>query len=265
MLLIIVSCLVLGAIAGLLAGLLGIGGGLIIVPALHLLFPYIGVPDAYLMSTTLATSFATIVITGFSSAQRHHKLGNVDLSAAKYLIPALMFAVFIAGLFISNLPKAITSKVFAVIVIYLALNMLLSIKPNVAVNSKNLTPQRSVIGGVIIGIISSFAGIGGGGFIVPFLTSHGLNIKKAIGTSALCGVFLAFAGMTSFIIGGWEVDNLPVYFVGYVYLPAVVLITSMSVITSKIGASLTEKLSTVTLKKVFAALLCLIAANMLLS
>lgn len=167
MLTFILLCLLVGAIVGFLAGLFGIGGGLVIVPTLVYLLPMMGIPDQMLMSTALGTSFATIVITGFSSAQRHHKLGNIVWSAVKVLAPVIMITVFISGLFIGKLDRDVSAKIFACLVVYLAAKMIISIKKN-TVNAKPLTTQSSVIGGILIGMASSAAGIGGGGFIVPF-------------------------------------------------------------------------------------------------
>ncbi|MFC0322330.1 sulfite exporter TauE/SafE family protein [Gallibacterium melopsittaci] len=253
-------CLVVGAIVGFLAGLFGIGGGLIIVPVLVYLLPMAGVPSELVMSSALGTSFATIVITGFSSAQRHHKLGNIVWDAIKILAPVIMISVFISGLFIGKLDKAITSKVFACLVVYLAAKMVLSIRPKEV--TKTLTKTASVVGGILIGIASSAAGIGGGGFIVPFLNSRGIDMKKAIGSSAFCGMLLGLSGMFSFIVGGWNTPNMPDFSLGYVYLPAVVGITLTSFFTSKLGASTTNKLPVPILKRYFALLLIGIAIDM---
>ncbi len=122
------SCLVVGSAVGFLAGLFGIGGGLIIVPSLVYLLPLAGVTPENLMAAALGTSFSTIVVTAFSSAQRHHKLGNVDVQVSKYFIPALMVSVFLAGLAVSNLDAKLMSKIFAVMVLYLAARMLFSLK-----------------------------------------------------------------------------------------------------------------------------------------
>lgn len=258
----VLICLAVGSIVGFLAGLFGIGGGLIIVPVLVYLLPMAGVPDPLLMSTALGTSFATIVVTGFASAQRHHKLGNIVWSAVKILAPTIMLTTFISGLFIGKLDKTISSKIFACLVVYLAIKMAFSIKPTTAV--KTLTNKASLIGGVLIGIASSAAGIGGGGFIVPFLNSRGIEMKKAIGSSAFCGMLLGFSGMLSFMIGGWNVADMPEYSLGYVYLPAVFGITATSFFTSKLGATTTSKLPVPTLKRYFALLLMVIAIDMFL-
>lgn len=259
MLTFILLCLLVGSVVGFLAGLFGIGGGLIIVPTLVYLLPMVGVPEPLLMSTALGTSFATIVITGFSSAQRHHKLGNIVWSAVKVLAPMVMISVFISGLFIGKLDRDVSAKIFACLVVYLAAKMVISIKKNTG-KTKPLTTQASVIGGILIGMASSAAGVGGGGFIVPFLNSRGIDMKKAIGSSAFCGALLA--GMLSFMVSGWGNPSMPDYSLGYVYLPAVLGITGTSFFTSKLGATATSKLPVPTLKKGFALLLVAIAVDM---
>lgn len=256
-------CLAIGAVVGFLAGLFGIGGGLIIVPALASMLPMIGIPDQMLMSVALGTSFATIVITSFSSAQRHHKLGNIEWSAVKILAPTMMITTFISGLFISKLPKEYSSKLFACLTVYLAIKMLLSIKSSKG--NKPLTAQASLIGGSLIGVASSAAGIGGGAFVVPFLNSRGVDMKKAIGCSALCGMLLGISGMLSYMVSGLGVAGVPAWSIGYVYLPAVLGITLTSFFTSKFGATATTKLPVPTLKRYFALLLLCIATKMLIS
>lgn len=258
----ILLCLLVGAVAGFFAGLFGIGGGLLIVPVLVYLLPMVGVPESLLMSTALGTSFATIVITGFSSAQRHHKLGNVVWSAVKNLAPSIMVSVFICGFFIGKLDRDISSKLFACLVVYLAVKMVLSIKPKTNKTVKPLTTQSSIIGGILIGMASSAAGIGGGGFIVPFLNSRGIDMKKAIGSSAFCGMLLGTSGMFSFMLSGWGNVAMPEYSLGYIYFPAVLCITATSFFTSKLGATATSKLPVPTLKKGFALLLITIAVDM---
>ena len=258
----ILHCLLVGAVAGFFAGLFGIGGGLMIVPVLVYLLPMVGVPEPLLMSTALGTSFATIVITGFSSAQRHHKLGNVVWSAVKILAPSIMVSVFICGFFIGKLDRDISSKLFACLVVYLAVKMVLSIKPKTNKTVKPLTTQSSIIGGILIGMASSAAGIGGGGFIVPFLNSRGIDMKKAIGSSAFCGMLLGTSGMFSFMLSGWGNAAMPEYSLGYIYFPAVLCITATSFFTSKLGATATSKLPVPTLKKGFALLLITIAVDM---
>lgn len=255
--------LLLGAVAGFLAGLFGIGGGMIIVPTLVYLLPKLGVPDHLLMSISLGTSFSTIVFTTFSAAQRHNKLGNVEWSVVRFFVPALMIAVFVSGLVVSDLPKNVMMKIFAAMVLYMAVKMFLALKPK-AQETKPLTTQSMIIAGGIIGVLSSLAGIAGGAFIVPFLNGRGIELKKAIGTSSLCGCLLGLAATISFIIGGFNVPNLPEYSVGYVYLPALLGIATTSIFTSKLGASAANVLPVPILKRAFAVMLMLIALNMFL-
>ncbi|QIM64329.1 sulfite exporter TauE/SafE family protein [Frederiksenia canicola] len=257
------SCLALGAVVGFLAGLFGIGGGLIIVPVLVYLFPLVGIPNEYLMSMALGTSFSTIVVTAFSAAHRHHKNGNVDWQVSKYFIPALMISVFIAGFAVTSVPKEQMSKIFAVIVLFLAGKMLFSLKKK-ASQVKPITPQSTIIAGSIIGVISSMAGIAGGGLIVPYLDGRGIEMKRAIGTSSFCGALLGVSATFSFIFNGWNMPNLPEYSLGYVYLPALLGITLTSFFTSKLGANAANVLPVPVLKKAFAVLLVCIAINMFL-
>ena len=252
--------LLLGAITGFLAGLFGIGGGLIVVPALVYILPLLGIPNSILMSVTLATSFSTIVVTSFGSAQRHYKLGNIQWNAIKILVPTLMITTYLASGLITQLDRNIVSKLFAVLMLYLSIRMFRSIK--VTVQDKSLTPLSALVGGVSIGLASSAAGIGGGGLLVPFLNERGISIKKSIGTSAICSMLLGLSGTIGYIRHGWNVADLPEYSLGYVYLPALLGITLASFFTSKLGASATSKLPVATLKRYFALLLVVIAINM---
>ncbi|MFS6937636.1 sulfite exporter TauE/SafE family protein [Neisseria animaloris] len=264
MLVIVLSCMLLGAVAGFLAGLFGIGGGLVIVPVLFYLLPQAGVADNLALPIALGTSFSTIVITAFSASHRHYRFGNINWHAAKYLAPALIVAVFVSGLLAGSLPKAVVSKIFACLVIYLALKMLLSLKPSPKTDGKPLSSRILVVGGFVIGALSGMGGISGGAFVVPFLNGRGMEIKKAIGTASLCGGLLAVSATLSFVIGGWHVPNLPAYSFGYVYLPALAGIVSTSFFTSKLGANAANLLPVMALKRAFAVFLLLIALNMLL-
>lgn len=180
----------------------------------------------------------------------------------KILAPSIMVSVFICGFFIGKLDRDISSKLFACLVVYLAVKMVLSIKPKTNKTVKPLTTQSSIIGGILIGMASSAAGIGGGGFIVPFLNSRGIDMKKAIGSSAFCGMLLGTSGMFSFMLSGWGNAAMPEYSLGYIYFPAVLCITAISFFTSKLGATATSKLPVPTLKKGFALLLITIAVDM---
>ena len=255
--------LLIGAVTGFFAGLFGIGGGTIIVPMLLILLPRAGVPDAQLMAMALGTSFSTIVFTSISSAWQHRKLGNVDFRVFRYLVPALMASVFVCGYLVSGLPKAKLMKMFAAMMLLLAIKMLIASKQKTAPLAKPLTARVQIIAGVVIGALSSFAGIGGGAFIVPFLNSRGFEMKRAIGTSSACGVLLAIGATIGFMLSGSRFADMPAYSIGFVYLPAFVGIVSASVFTSRLGAMAANRLPVSVLKKAFGAFLCFMAVMML--
>ena len=253
-------CLVVGCFAGFLAGLFGIGGGLIIVPVLVYLLPMVGVPDPLLMNVALGTSFATIIITSASSAYNHYKMGNIAISSLKIFAPTMMVSTYVASFFVSQLPKEYSSKIFAALVVYLSIKMLLSVKAKAG--NKPFTTQSALIGGSLIGIASSGAGIGGGGFIVPFLNSRGYEMKQAIGSSSFCGMLLATSGAASYIFSGWNHPQMVDFSIGYIYLPAVLGITLTSMFTTKFGAMTASKLPVATLKRCFAIFLIIMAIRM---
>jgi uncharacterized membrane protein YfcA len=254
--------LMLGSFVGIMAGLLGIGGGLIVVPALMFLLPMAGIDAGISMQIALATSLASIIVTSGSSAYNHFKLGNVDMFVVKWLMPGVVIGGFLGANVAEWIPSQYLPKVFGVIVLCLAIQMLFSIR------GKN---QRTMPGsgvtmaiGTGIGMISSLAGIGGGSLSVPFLNRHGIEMRKAVGSSSVCGSFIAISGLAGFILHGYNVDSLPNYSLGYVYLPALFGIACTSMLTTRIGAKWATRLPTSTLKKIFALFLVFVAGTMLL-
>ncbi|WP_114766162.1 sulfite exporter TauE/SafE family protein [Vibrio rhodolitus] len=258
----ILLLLLLGGFVGVMAGLLGIGGGLIVVPALVVLLPKAGIDPSITMNIALATSLSTIIVTSGSSALNHLKLGNVDMFVVKWLMPGVVIGGFVGANVAEWIPSEYLPKVFGVIVLLLALQMLLSIK---STTERTMPPSGITMGyGAGIGIISSLAGIGGGSLSVPFLNRHGVEMRKAVGSSSVCGCVIAISGMTGFILHGYSAENLPNYSVGYVYLPALAAIASTSMLTTKVGAKLATSLPTAALKKIFALFLMFVAGTMLL-
>lgn len=254
--------IMLGAIVGVLAGLLGIGGGLLIVPALLFLLPKAGIATDIAMQIALATSLSTIIVTSGSSALNHLKLGNVDMFVIKWLMPGVVVGGFLGSFIADVIPAQYLPKVFGVIVLVLAIQMLLSIRKT-SQKSMPSSPITMLCGGGI-GVVSSLAGIGGGSLSVPFLNHHGIEMRKAVGSSSVCGSVIALSGMIGFIWHGSSVSHLPEYSVGYVYLPALFAISCASIFTTKIGARLATQLPTPILKKIFAVFLVFIASTMLL-
>ncbi len=253
--------LVLGSVVGVLAGLLGIGGGLVVVPALVFLLPKAGISSEILMHMALATSLATIILTSFSSALSHLKLGNVDMFAVKWLMPGVLFGGYFGATVADWIPNQYLPKVFSIIVMMLAWQMFRSIK----VLSHHPMPNAVITAlcGGGIGIISSLVGVGGGSLSVPFLNRHGVEMRKAVGSSAVCGFGIAVSGMLGFVVSGYQVVDLPEYSWGYVYLPALVAIAATSMMTTRIGAKLSTQLPTAALKRIFAVFLMFVAVTML--
>lgn len=258
----LVGFMFLGAFVGVMAGLLGIGGGLIVVPALLILLPIAGIESDISMHIALATSLATIIATSGSSAFNHFKLGNIDTFVVKWLMPGVVVGGFLGANVAEWLPSQYLPKVFGVIVLLLAIQMLFSIRGKA---QKSMPSGAVTIAcGMGIGVVSSLAGIGGGSLSVPFLNRHGIEMRKAVGSSSVCGCMIAISGMIGFILHGYKIDALPQYSVGYVYLPALIAIASTSMLTTRIGAKLATSLPTPTLKKIFAVFLMFVAGTMLL-
>ncbi|UUM30138.1 sulfite exporter TauE/SafE family protein [Vibrio japonicus] len=258
----LILLLMLGGVVGIMAGLLGIGGGLIVVPALVLLLPMASVDPEISMQLALATSLASIIVTSGSSALNHFKLGNVDVFVVKWLMPGVVIGGFLGANVADWIPSQYLPKVFGVIVLLLAIQMLLSIKSKTERAMPGSGATMAI--GTGIGMVSSLAGIGGGSLSVPFLSRHGIEMRRAVGSSSVCGCFIALSGMIGFILNGYQAEALPDYSIGYVYLPALVAITSTSMLTTRIGAKLATTMPTVRLKKIFALFLMFVAGTMLL-
>lgn len=258
----LIILLFLGSFVGLLSGLLGIGGGLIVVPAMVFSLPYFRVPQEQVMHVALATSLATIIVTSGSSAFNHFKLGNIDFFAIKWLVPGVVTGG-VAGSYVAEfIPHHYLPKVFAVIVLITAVQMGTSVKMT---GKRTMpTPAKTSLSGLIIGIVSTLAGIGGGSMSVPFLNHHGIEMRKAVGCSSFCGCLLAASGMLGFVFHGYAQQGLPDYSLGYVYLPALFAIVASSVLTTRIGAKLAIRLTTAKLKKIFAVFLVFVSLLMLL-
>lgn len=256
-------CLLLGSVVGLLASLLGIGGGLLVVPALVWLLPKAGIASHLVMHITLATSLASTVMTSMASARNHFKLGNIDFSVVKILTPGLIVGGLSGSVVAEIIPSHYLPKIFAGIVLCLAIQMLLSMK---VINNKPLPNSLACVSsGSIIGLISSLAGIGGGSLTVPYLSYYGIEMRRAIGTSSLVALLIAVSGMIGFIYAGVGSEALPAFSIGYVYLPALFGIAATSMIATRYGAALVSRLPTSTLKKLFAVLLLVISIKMFLS
>lgn len=258
------ACLVLGCVAGLLAGLLGIGGGLIIVPVLLTLFQFMNVPLELSMPMALATSLASIFFTSISAVFSHHKYQNIPWKIAKNLLVFVSVGGLIGSYLVSMLTVTLVINIFAGAVIVLAAYMLFSVKLNMTRRAPKNTIVYSFIG-IITGIISSLMGIAGGAILVPVLTYFSIPIRQAMGVATVCGIAVAVFGASGFVLTGFALPSLPPYSLGYIYLPALLGIILSSTSFVKIGVTLAKHLPVLFLKKLFALFLICVAINMLLT
>lgn len=254
--------LLTGAVAGLSAGLLGVGGGLIIVPILFFVFSRQDVAVEHVMHMALATSLATIIVTSIASARAHHKRGAVLWPIVFSLTPGIIVGAWLGAVFASTLSSDVLRPIFGVFELLVAIHLLVNYRP--AIHTTSISTVRNITGGGLIGAISSIVGIGGGTLTVPFLLWHNIAIRNAVASSAACGFPIAVAGTAAYIYSGWGTAGLPAYSLGYVNLAAFAVIIITSIITAPVGASLAHKLPERTLRMVFALFLFALGIKMLL-
>ena len=253
----------LGAVAGVLAGLLGIGGGLVIVPMLNIAFEVQGFPDVHIQHVALGTSLATIIFTSISSMMAHHKRGAINWPAFWRLTPGIVIGTYLGACLAAVMTTLYLKLFFAVFLFYVATQMLLGFKP---ASSRQMPGHAGSFGaGNVIGAFSALVGIGGGTLTVPFLTWCNQTIHTAIGTAAAVGLPIALAGTAGFVINGFSIEGIPGPNFGYVYIPAFLGIIAMSVVTAPLGAKLAHSLPVDKLKRIFAILLYIVGARMVWS
>ncbi len=261
MLLVIVVYLFVGAIAGILAGLLGVGGGLVIVPILAYTLTWQGVAYEHIMHLALGTSLASIIFTSISSFTAHNRVGAVRWDIFWKIVLGILVGTFLGSCVASRMSTSFLSIFFVIFLYYVAFQMILDRKPN---PSRQLPGSSGMFGaGSLIGAVSSFVGIGGGSLSVPFMIWCNIPAHVAIGTSAAIGFPIAISGALGYVYSGWSASNLPDWSFGFVYLPAFMGIVSASVITAPFGARLAHRLPVKRLKQVFAALLTVMGTRVL--
>ncbi|RXJ66341.1 hypothetical protein CRV08_13510 [Halarcobacter ebronensis] len=259
----IILYILLGSFVGVAAGLFGIGGGGIIVPALTMIFFMQEMPSENMMHMALGTSMATIVVTSISSLRAHHKKGGVLWDVFKMLTPGIIIGTFLATFLASILSSKYLAIFFSIFMAYVSIQMFLNKKPKPS--RKIAGPKLQFTAGTIIGAISAMVSIGGGSLTVPYLIWQNIDIRKAIGTSAAVGFPIAVSGTLGFIINGWENTDLEHYVFGFVSLPAFFFIALFSYLTAPIGVKLAHTLPVDTVKKYFACLLMFLCIKMLYS
>jgi uncharacterized membrane protein YfcA len=251
----------LGAFAGVLAGLLGVGGGLVIVPMLTFIFISQQMPAEHLLHLALGTSLASIMFTSISSLRSHHRRGAVDWFVVRRITPGILAGTFFGSWVAAQLSTGFLKGFFVVFLYFVAVQMLLDIRPH----SHRQLPGRLAMFGVggMIGGVSSLVGIGGGSMSVPFMIWCNVALRNAIGTSAAIGFPIALAGAAGYVVNGLGVA-LPPHTFGFVYLPALLGVSFASMLTAPLGAKLAHSLPTGGLKKIFALLLVVMGTKMLL-
>ncbi|USD42796.1 sulfite exporter TauE/SafE family protein [Vibrio sp. SCSIO 43135] len=266
LLVLIAYCAMLGSGVGFLAGLLGIGGGLVIVPILSIILLHFDVlPSDQVVVSAIATSLASILFTSTSSAIAHHKNGNVPWELAPWIMTGVALGALVSGFLAALLPEHIVRIVFAVSVVLIALKMMIGSK-NDSPKERNM-PNKGLLTilTTITGGLSAMIGIGGGALLVPLLTFFSIDMKKAIGCASACGIVIALFGSIGYITSGSSHFALEDGFAGFVYLPALIGIVSTSWFTAPMGAKATQSLPVPTIKKIFAAILLAMAGNMAIS
>jgi len=260
----VLSYLLLGVVAGTLAGLFGIGGGLLIVPALVVAFTFQGFESEVVMHLAIGTSLATIVVTGASSALGHWRRRSIHTPWFMALLPGLLAGAVIGVLVAGQLSGPLLGTLFGLFVLTIAVKMAIGFGP---VSRQAATPPgyAMIMAGGVIGGISALFGIGGATMAVPWLSRCGAHLTQAVGTSAACGVPIALLGAATFIWMGWGHPQLPDWTTGYVMWPAFLSIVITSVPFARLGVRLAHRLPSHVLRWAFAALLAAVGLKFLLS
>lgn len=253
-----------GLIAGVLAGLLGVGGGIVIVPVLFNLFPLLGVDESVRMHVAVGTSLATIIPTSIVSARAHDRRGSLDRGLLRSLAPSVVVGVLIGTVIGGGASSALLTLVFAVVALLVALNMALRKDGMIVAEHLPSGPPRHAIGGVIGGF-SVLMGIGGGTLSVPILSAFNVPIHRAVGTAAALGLVIGVPGAIGFVLAGWGVPDRPPGSLGYANMIGFALIVPATMLMAPVGARLAHAINASWLRKAFALFLALSAARMFAS
>jgi uncharacterized membrane protein YfcA len=254
--------LVTGVFSGLLAGLLGLGGGIVVVPSLILLFGMQGFVSDWVPHLAVGSSLATIIGTGAASALAHHRRGAVRWDLFLRLAPWIVLGAWMGSVVAGALPQVWLQRFFGIFLLYVGVRMLR--RRAVTAFGKMPGAAGMALAGTGIGALSSLVGIGGGTLTVPFLHRSGLDMRRSVATSSACGLPIAVAGSIGFAVVGWGREGLPAGSVGFVYWPAVAVILLASVPVAPVGAWLAHRFASEMLKRIFAVLVLLVAAKLLL-
>lgn len=253
--------LLMGLGVGVLAGMLGIGGGTMLVTLMVLVFNSQGVSPDRVLHLALGTAMATIIFTSVLSFRAHHRHGSVRWDIVRTVAPGLIVGAVLGAVVADYLPSRYLAIVFVTFVYYSATQMILDVKPK---PSRQL-PGRGVMSSVatIVGALCSLVGAAGGIITIPLLTRCNVPLRQAIGTSAAFGLPVAVTATAGYVWNGLGKDALPPYTLGYVFLPGLVAVIIGTYVTVPMGARLAHRLPVLTLKRVLGLVLCVLATKML--
>ena len=257
---IIIELLLLGSITGFLAGLLGIGGGMLMVPFVTLLLSSKAVAPQYVVKMAVATSLATILFTSISSVRAHHQRGAVRWDVARLLAPGIVLGSLLGAQIAKALPSQVLALLFAVFISSSATRTFLKKAPK---PTRQLPGAAGMLGaGGVIGTLAALVGAGGAFVSVPFMTARNVPIHNAVATSAALGMPIALGGTVGYIVAGWSLPDMPAGTLGFIYVPALLTIAAASVLTAPLGARAAHRLNVEQLQRAFAVLLYALAAYM---
>ncbi len=257
----IAELLLLGSVTGFLAGLLGVGGGMMMVPFITLLLTVKGFPAEHIIKMAVATSLATICFTSVSAVRAQHARGAVRWDIFKLLAPGIVVGSLLGAQIAKWLPSSALALFFAAFVGFSAVQMLLDLKPH-ASRQLPKPPGMIAVGG-LIGTLAALVGAGGAFISVPFMVASNVAVHTAVGTSAALGFPIAIAGTLGYVIAGWSLTDMPPGTLGFLYLPALLVVSLASVCTAPIGVRAAHRLNVRHLRRLFAFLLFGLAAYML--
>ena len=256
------AMLATGFASGVMAGLLGVGGGSIIVPALAVALALLHFDSDVIQHVAVATSLAVIIPTGIASARAHHRRGAVDVSVLRLWAPVIFVATLAGGLMARWYSGDALRIVFGILALVIAANIVLPFQERLVGHLRSSNTAHRVAA-ALIGYLSALMGIGGGSFTVPTLHAFGAPMHTAVGTSSAIGVAIAVAGTLGFMVSGWGVAGLPPLSVGYVNALAFVFIAATAYLAAPLGAALAHRLNQRALKLVFAAFMAFVGAGMI--
>lgn len=249
-------------VAGILAGLLGVGGGIVIVPILYWILSGMGFDYAVVMHVAVATSLLTIIPTSISSSRSHMRRGNIDSELLRRWIPGVFLGALMGGIASRYLGGPVLSGVFGVVGLLVAVNMAIPRTLRLADKLPVSSLWNSLVSGVV-GFVSALMGIGGGTFSVPILGAYGYPILKAVGTASALGFVIAVPAVLGFVWSGWDVSGRPPFSFGYANVAAALIITPITVLTAPLGARIASAINQRALKLCFAVFLAITALRML--